>query len=278
MNRGRKTVMTRFNDAPDIVDHTLPPNPGNGFLMRRGYTVVWCGWQADVPPTPGLMGLQAPEALGPERFVARPHSDSVSGQRNDTTASSFRPRTHAAPARRCRRGRSPAPGARPSQRPGHRNTSHGVVLRADGRRHGVELRSPARGFRARTHIPTGIYDAGQPYRRARLCRGARHRFLSETRRSARQPLRWPAGLRLRFRGLAERAVSAPDGLPWTGGGRGGTAGPGRRYPARGRRHARRVQPAFRSAVEGHLFHHSRDVSLHRHDANRPPDGPAGKPA
>ena len=65
MNRGRKTVMTRFNDAPDIVDHTLPPNPGNGFLMRRGYTVVWCGWQADVPPTPGLMGLQAPEALGP---------------------------------------------------------------------------------------------------------------------------------------------------------------------------------------------------------------------
>ena len=66
MNRGRKTVMQRFNDAPDIVDHSLPPNPGSGFLMRRGYTVVWCGWQADVPPTPGLMGLQAPEALGPQ--------------------------------------------------------------------------------------------------------------------------------------------------------------------------------------------------------------------
>ena len=64
MNRGRKTVLQRFNDAPDIVDHSLPPRPGNGFLMRRGYTVVWCGWQADVPPTPGLMGLQAPEALG----------------------------------------------------------------------------------------------------------------------------------------------------------------------------------------------------------------------
>ena len=66
MNRGRKTVLPRFNDAPDIVDHSLPPKPGNGFLMRRGYTVVWCGWQADVPPTPGLMGLQAPEALGPQ--------------------------------------------------------------------------------------------------------------------------------------------------------------------------------------------------------------------
>ena len=65
VNRGRKTVMPRFNDAPDIADHTLPPNPGNGFLMRRGFTVVWCGWQADVPPTHGLMGLHAPEALGP---------------------------------------------------------------------------------------------------------------------------------------------------------------------------------------------------------------------
>ena len=34
--------------------------------MRRGYTVVWGGWQADVPPTPGLIGLQAPEAIGPQ--------------------------------------------------------------------------------------------------------------------------------------------------------------------------------------------------------------------
>ena len=23
---------------------------GNGFLMRRGFTVVWSGWQGDVPP------------------------------------------------------------------------------------------------------------------------------------------------------------------------------------------------------------------------------------
>ena len=34
--------------------------------MRRGYTVVWGGWQADVPPTPGLIGLQGPEAVGPQ--------------------------------------------------------------------------------------------------------------------------------------------------------------------------------------------------------------------
>lgn len=66
VNRGRKTVMTNFNSAPRAVDPTAPLDPGNGFLMRHGYTVVWCGWQADVPPLPGLMGLQAPEALGPD--------------------------------------------------------------------------------------------------------------------------------------------------------------------------------------------------------------------
>ena len=61
VNRGRKTVLSNFNSAPRPLDPTAPLDPGNGFLMRHGYTVVWCGWQADVPPTPGLMGLQAPE-------------------------------------------------------------------------------------------------------------------------------------------------------------------------------------------------------------------------
>ncbi len=66
VNRGRKTVLQRFNRAPAVADHTAALEPGNGFLMRHGYTVVWCGWQADVPPVPGLMGLRAPEALGPD--------------------------------------------------------------------------------------------------------------------------------------------------------------------------------------------------------------------
>ena len=66
VNRGQKRVMSYFNSAPRALDPTAPIDPGNGFLMRHGYTVVWCGWQADVPPTPGLMSLQAPEALGPD--------------------------------------------------------------------------------------------------------------------------------------------------------------------------------------------------------------------
>ena len=65
VNRGRKTALT-FNGAPMATDHTAPLQAGNGYLMRRGYTVVWGGWQADVPPTPGLIGLQGPEAVGPQ--------------------------------------------------------------------------------------------------------------------------------------------------------------------------------------------------------------------
>ena len=64
VNRGRKTALS-LNDVPGSTDLLAPLQAGNGFLMRQGYTVIWCGWQADVPPTPGLIGLQAPEAIGP---------------------------------------------------------------------------------------------------------------------------------------------------------------------------------------------------------------------
>ena len=65
-NRGNRTVFNNFNSAGPVEDPAAPLAPGNGFLLRHGYTVVWCGWQADVPPTPGLIGMQAPHAMGPD--------------------------------------------------------------------------------------------------------------------------------------------------------------------------------------------------------------------
>ncbi len=62
VNRGRKTILG-FNSAPRAMDPAAPLEPGNGYLMREGYTIVWCGWQADVPDDPHLMGLSAPQAL-----------------------------------------------------------------------------------------------------------------------------------------------------------------------------------------------------------------------
>ena len=42
VNRGRKTALT-FNGIPIPADATSPLEAGNGYLMRRGYTVVWGG-------------------------------------------------------------------------------------------------------------------------------------------------------------------------------------------------------------------------------------------
>ena len=63
VNRGRKTVMGRFNSSGKPTMPQDPLDPGNGFLMRHGYSVLFGGWQADVPRGVGLIGLQAPDAL-----------------------------------------------------------------------------------------------------------------------------------------------------------------------------------------------------------------------
>jgi hypothetical protein len=62
LNRGRGPALRNLNSAADVLPNE-PPDPGNGFLMRQGYTVAWCGWQHDVPDAPGLLRIRAPEAL-----------------------------------------------------------------------------------------------------------------------------------------------------------------------------------------------------------------------
>ena len=42
VNRGRKTVLGSFNSAEATTDPGESIDPGNGFLMRNGYTIVWC--------------------------------------------------------------------------------------------------------------------------------------------------------------------------------------------------------------------------------------------
>jgi len=50
------------------MSQTVPGAPldvGDGFLMRHGYTVVWCGWQHDVSAVAGLMRFMSPMPNGP---------------------------------------------------------------------------------------------------------------------------------------------------------------------------------------------------------------------
>lgn len=62
VNRGNPTALRQFNDAGDGLDPTVSMEPGNGFLMRMGYTLAWCGWQHDVPHLPGRLTIDVPEA------------------------------------------------------------------------------------------------------------------------------------------------------------------------------------------------------------------------
>lgn len=65
LNRGRPPGLRNLNSALDVAPDQ-PMDPGNGFLMRRGYTVAWCGWQHDAPDAPGIMRLRGPEAVTPQ--------------------------------------------------------------------------------------------------------------------------------------------------------------------------------------------------------------------
>lgn len=48
-NRGNRRALQYINFSPRDSDPSAPLDPGDGFLMRHGFTVVWCGWQHDVP-------------------------------------------------------------------------------------------------------------------------------------------------------------------------------------------------------------------------------------
>ena len=62
-NRGNRRALQYFNYSVVYSDPSTPMDPGDGFLMRHGYTVVWCGWQHDVPPVSGLMRIEVPDAV-----------------------------------------------------------------------------------------------------------------------------------------------------------------------------------------------------------------------
>lgn len=61
LNRGKELALKNLNSSPDGPPDA-DPHPGNGFLMRQGYSLVWCGWQHDVPDAPGLFRCNVPSA------------------------------------------------------------------------------------------------------------------------------------------------------------------------------------------------------------------------
>jgi len=61
-NRGGKSMLVTFQKAAGSPDPTTAAEFGDGALMRQGFTLLWMGWQWDVPERAGTMRMTMPIA------------------------------------------------------------------------------------------------------------------------------------------------------------------------------------------------------------------------
>jgi hypothetical protein len=70
-NRGGKSLLQTFQKAAGSPDPTKEAEFGDGALMRQGFTLLWMGWQWDVPERPGTMRMEMP--------IATEHGKQITG-------------------------------------------------------------------------------------------------------------------------------------------------------------------------------------------------------
>jgi hypothetical protein len=65
-NRGRRLMSAWFDDSSiqGSVRLDQADDPGRGFLLSQGYTLVSAGWQADAPVGASMLGIQVPVVAG----------------------------------------------------------------------------------------------------------------------------------------------------------------------------------------------------------------------
>ncbi|MBI3693624.1 MAG: hypothetical protein HY238_02120 [Acidobacteria bacterium] len=70
VNRGNKGLLTRFHlgAAPAQADPRTAAHFGDRFLLDQGFTLVWLGWQGDIPKGRG-MRMEGPVAKGATGLV-----------------------------------------------------------------------------------------------------------------------------------------------------------------------------------------------------------------
>ena len=71
-NRGGKGMLAMYDRAASSYDPKTPAQFGDNFLLERGFTLVWLGWQFDVPRTEGLMRLYTPIARNGDSPITGP--------------------------------------------------------------------------------------------------------------------------------------------------------------------------------------------------------------
>jgi hypothetical protein len=66
-NRGTKRILPVFQNAVNAADPATAEEFGNGALMQQGFTLLWMGWQWDVPQ--GRMRMEIPIATDHGRTI-----------------------------------------------------------------------------------------------------------------------------------------------------------------------------------------------------------------
>ena len=69
VNRGRHTILEYLNRGNRTAAPASADFIGDDFLMKQGVTLVWLGWQQDLPHNAGMMRLTGPVAEGIEGRV-----------------------------------------------------------------------------------------------------------------------------------------------------------------------------------------------------------------
>ncbi len=96
LNRGNKQLGQRLHDlvggnAAVLNDPKTPEHAGNGFLFERGYTVMWSGWDPDVPKRNATMGARFPVMLeNGKPLVRRVREEFQVGKRRPADAETAR--------------------------------------------------------------------------------------------------------------------------------------------------------------------------------------------
>ena len=92
LNRGRKFLFNWVLDAPAqavqaVNDPKTATDAGTGLVLRRGYTIVWSGWEADALRQQGGMAIDVPVATrGGEPIVEVVRDELVSATRGPPEA------------------------------------------------------------------------------------------------------------------------------------------------------------------------------------------------
>lgn len=77
-NRGNLLLLSLFNDAPWSNRPAEAAHLGTGFLLERGYSLLWSAWNWDVLPGGGRLQIDLPVALRDGRPITGPVAAEIS--------------------------------------------------------------------------------------------------------------------------------------------------------------------------------------------------------